>query len=135
MKTPLFHRNSSLRRFIRCGCALLSVALMQCDLAKYFGESCSLDDVLCRSGSSRDGSVIDLPTVPDLTTPGPNTPIGALRKFEWRASIPMDASKMKFVGMRETLPVFWAKDGTSPSRWMVYQTDGLRKRMCSPFGS
>ena len=121
MKTLLFGGNSSLRRFMRCGCALLSVALTQCDLAKYFGEPCSSDDVPCISGSLGDGSVIDVPTVPDLTTPGPNTPIGPARKFEWRASIPLDASKMKFVGMWGAMPVFWAKDGTSSSRWVVYQ--------------
>ncbi|MBL8635354.1 MAG: VCBS repeat-containing protein [Myxococcales bacterium] len=113
----------SSRRVFHGGLALLTLGLTQCDQVKdYFLEPCSDGGVTCGTDSPRDGSGIDLPTTPDLTTPGPNTPIGPARKFEWRASIPLDASKMKFVGMRETMPVFWAKEGTSPSRWVVYQT-------------
>ena len=123
MKTSV---TQSSRRLFRGGLALLALGLTQCDpLKDRLVVKCQPDDTECVTGSSGDGSAIDLPTVPDLTTPGPNTPIGPPRKLEWRASIALDASKMKFVGMRETMPVFWAKDGTSPSRWVVYQTDLL----------
>ncbi len=97
--------------------ALLLPCLSQCDL---LWKPCGADNPSC---PLQDAATTDYPAPPDLAMPGSNTPLGPLRKFEWRASIPIDATKVKYVGMKGTMPVFW-QNGT-PQKWVVYQASPL----------
>jgi hypothetical protein len=100
--------------------ALLLPWLSQCDL---LWKPCGADSPSCPQQELQDAATTDYPAPPDLTPPDPNTPLGPLRKFEWRASIPIDATKMKYVGMKGTMPVLW-QNGT-PLKWVVYQASPL----------
>lgn len=129
MKSVLRHDIQKRRHRLHCGVALLSIALMQCDLSTYFFVECQGSETPCGHNSSGDpGSDLSIPQdgakPPDQDMS--NGPLGPLRKLEKRASISVDASKMKFVGMRGMMPVFWAKDGTNPPRWVVFQIDLLQ---------
>jgi hypothetical protein len=127
MKTAWLDRNRPRNRLLPCGIALLSLTLTQCDkfLTDYFWE-CPDGSRDCVTNQSMDSSSMDQAAPPDLTPPDPNTPLGPLRKFEWRASIPIDATKMKYVGMKGTMPVFWADRVLgSPQKWVVYQASPL----------
>ncbi len=122
MKTAWLDRNRPRNRLLPCGIALLSLSLTQCDhflndfLIDHFWEECDGGSDECGDGSvmKSDGGL-------DLTMPDPNTLLGPLRKFEWRASIPIDATKLKYVGMKGTMPVFWG----APQKWVVYQASPL----------
>jgi hypothetical protein len=124
MKTAWLDRNRPRNRLLPCGIALLSLSLTQCGhflddfLIDHFWEECDGGSDECGDGSvmKSDGGL-------DLTMPDPNKPLGPLRKFEWRASIPLDATKVKYVGMKGTMPVFWM-NGT-PQKWVVYQASPL----------
>ena len=124
MKTAWLDRNRPRNRLLPCGIALLSLTLTQCDqfLTDYFWE-CPDGGHNCAADQSMDSSSMDQSAPPDLKMPDPNTPLGPLRKFEWRASIPIDATKMKYVGMKGTMPVLW-QNGT-PQKWVVYQASPL----------
>ncbi len=124
MKTAWLDRNRTRNRLLPCGIALLSLTLTQCDqfLTDYFWE-CPDGGHNCAADQSMASSSIDQSAPPDLTPPDPNTPLGPLRKFEWRASIPIDATKLKYVGMKGTMPVLW-QNGT-PQKWVVYQASPL----------
>ena len=97
--------------------ALLLPCLSQCDL---LWKPCGADNPSC---PLQDAATTDYPAPPDLAMPDPNTPLGPLRKFEWRTSIPIDATKVKYVGMKGTMPVFWQND--TPQKWVVYQASPL----------
>jgi hypothetical protein len=124
MKTAWLDRNRTRNRLLPCGIALLSLTLTQCDqfLTDYFWE-CPDGGHNCAADQSMDSSSMEHAAPPDLTMPDPNTPLGPLRKFEWRASIPLDATKVKYVGMKGTMPVLW-QNGT-PQKWVVYQASPL----------
>ena len=124
MKTAWLDRNRPRNRLLPCGIALLSLTLTQCDqfLTDYFWE-CPDGSRDCVTNQSMDSSSMDQSAPPDLKMPDPNTPLGPLRKFEWRASIPIDATKVKYVGMKGTMPVLW-QNGT-PQKWVVYQASPL----------
>ena len=124
MKTAWLDRNRPRNRLLPCGIALLSLSLTQCDqfLTDYFWE-CPNGSRDCAADQSMGSSSMDQSAPPDLKMPDPNTPLGPLRKFEWRASIPLDATKVKYVGMKGTMPVFWM-NGT-PQKWVVYQASPL----------
>ncbi len=124
MKTAWLDRNRPRNRLLPCGIALLSLTLTQCDqfLTDYFWE-CPDGSRDCVTNQSMDSSSMDQAAPPDLKMPDPNTPLGPLRKFEWRTSIPIDATKVKYVGMKGTMPVFWM-NGT-PQKWVVYQASPL----------
>ena len=100
--------------------ALLLPCLSQCDL---LWKPCGADNPSCPQQELQDAATTDYPAPPDLAMPDPNTPLGPLRRFEWRASIPIDATKLKYVGMKGTMPVFWM-NGT-PQKWVVYQASPL----------
>jgi hypothetical protein len=97
--------------------ALLLPCLSQCDL---LWKPCGADNPSC---PLQDAATTDYPAPPDLAMPDPNTPLGPLRRFEWRTSIPIDATMLKYVGMKGTMPVFWM-NGT-PQKWVVYQASPL----------
>ena len=97
--------------------ALLLPCLSQCDL---LWKPCGPDNPSC---PLQDAATTDAYSLSDLEMPDLNTPLGPLRKFEWRASIPIDATKVKYVGMKGTMPVFWM-NGT-PQKWVVYQASPL----------
>ncbi|MFO0620449.1 MAG: hypothetical protein U0745_03560 [Polyangia bacterium] len=100
--------------------ALLLPCLSQCDL---LWKPCGADNPSCPQQELQDAATTDAYSSSDLKMPDPNTPLGPLRKFEWRASIPLDATKVKYVGMKGTMPVFWL-NGT-PQKWVVYQASPL----------
>ncbi len=100
--------------------ALLLPCLSQCDL---LWKPCGADNPSCPLQELHDAATTDAYSPSDLKMPDPNTPLGPIRKFEWRASIPIDATKLKYVGMKGTMPVFWV-NGT-PQKWVVYQASPL----------
>ena len=100
--------------------ALLLPCLSQCDL---LWKPCGADNPSCPQQELQDAATTDAYSPSDLAMPDPNTPLGPLRRFEWRTSIPLDATKVKYVGMKGTMPVLW-QNGT-PQKWVVYQASPL----------
>ncbi len=86
----------------------------------YFLTPCS-EEVVCTTLSNPDdGGIIDMP-------PDPNKPIGATRKFEWRAKVQVDSATFKYAGMKGTTPIFLRNAGSSMSSWETRQLDLLRE--------
>ncbi len=126
MKTACHDRNRIRSRLLHCGIALLSLSLTQCDWKTYF-LSCPDSEPNCNQGSLEPGPSdmdmsMDQDMSPDLLMPD----TGPRRRFEWRASIPIEAKKMKYVGMKGTMPVFWTRNRPMDPSWKVYWTDLLQ---------